>query len=373
MPESNRRTTGVFLCAGLIFAALNAEADNDIKTTISGYGTLGGTITSDDNSAYTHDPTEFVGAGHHIDIPLDSKIGVQAVIDFGSGFSVTAQEVARQRGSDNFSLGTEWLYLQYSPDSDWKFRLGRVALATFLFSESRNVGYAAPWFNAPNELYAVLPFQTLDGAQVQWHHRLGPVGLRLDGTYGNTSQPYLASGAPITVKVRDGYNIAAALDYGDFTFRVAQTKFDVPFSLPLSATYTLNFVLTGTYNTVGLQYDNGKAIVISEYAKGTQSNIPLFNEPPGANTAWYVAGGWRFGKWTPLLTYGEYRAGRSLGEPVGSYGTWSGSLRYEVARNVALKAQVSRPQAADTPYWTVANYASTERVNVYSLGADFVF
>jgi hypothetical protein len=44
-----------------------------------------------------------------------------------------------------------------------------------------------------------------------------------------------------------------------------------------------------------------------------------------------------------------------------------------VVRNVALKAQISRPQAANTTYWTVANYNSTERVNVYSLGADFVF
>jgi hypothetical protein len=373
MREIKRRTVGVTLCAALLFAAINAEADNDIKTTISGYGTLGGTITSDDNYAYTHDPTEFVGAGHHIDIPLDSKIGVQAVIDFGSGFSVTAQEVARQRGSDNFSLGTEWLYLQYSPNDDWKLRLGRVSLATFLYSESRNVGYAAPWFNAPNELYGSETFQNLDGAQASWHHRLGPVGVRLDGTYGTTSQPYLNFGVPSTIKVRDGYNVAATFDYGDFTFRVAQTKVDIPVSIPLSAALTLNFVLKDTFNTAGLQYDNGKAIVLSEYAKRTENDVELFHTPPHASTAWYVAGGWRFGKLTPLVTYGAYRAGRSLSEPQASYGTWSGSVRYDIVRNVALKAQVSRPQAANTTYWIAPNYTSTERVNVYSLGADFVF
>jgi hypothetical protein len=373
MPEIKRRTVGIALCAALVFAASVARADSDIKTSISGYGTLGGTFTSDDNYAYTHDPTEFTGAGHHIDIPLDSRIGVQAVIDFGSGFSVTAQEVARQRGSDAFSLGTEWLYLQYSPDADWRFRVGRVVLATFFISESRNVGYAVPWFNAPNEVYGTQPFQNLDGAQIQWHHRLGPIGVRLEGTYGNSTQHYLTLGAPFTVTVKDGYNVGASVDYRDFTVRVAHTQLEVPISTPLSATFTLNYLLKATYNTAGLQYDNGKAVVLSEYAKRIQNDIELFHKPPQASTSWYVAGGWRFGKWTPLLTYGQYRAGLSLGEPVASYGTWSGSLRYDVVRNLALKAQVSRPQAGNTPYWAVANYASTQRVNVYSLGADFVF
>jgi hypothetical protein len=235
------------------------------------------------------------------------------------------------------------------------------------------VGYAAPWFHAPNEVYGAQPFQNLDGAQVQWHHRLGPVGVRLEGTYGNTTQPYLALGTPSTVKVNSGYNAAATFDYGDFTFRVSQTELETPVSAQLSATFTLKFLLKATFNTVGLQYDNGKAVVLTEYAKRTENDIELFHTPPAASTAWYVAGGWRFGKLTPLVTYGAYRAGRSLSEPQASYGTWSGSVRYDIVRNVALKAQVSRPQAGSTTYWPVANYTSTERVNVYSLGADFVF
>jgi len=38
-----------------------------------------------------------------------------------------------------------------------------------------------------------------------------------------------------------------------------------------------------------------------------------------------------------------------------------------------LKAQFSRPQVLNTTYFNTPNYASSERVNVISVGADFLF
>jgi hypothetical protein len=362
---------------GLLFTlgmVSTTQADSGISTTISGYGTLGGTFTSDNNYAYIHDGTEFVGAGSQFDVGLESRIGVQAVVNFGSGFSVTAQELAKQRGSDKFSLGTEWLYVQYSPDSDWKLRLGRVALATFLFSDSREVGYAAPWFRAPNELYGSNAFQNLDGVQASWHHSVGPAGLSLSGSYGSSSVAYSSEGVDYNLNAKDAHNLAASLEYGDLLVRVSQTVLHIPETLPLSATYTVTYVMRDQFNSVGLQYDNGKAIVLSEFAKRTENNVPVIGLPADISNEWYVAGGWRFGKLTPLLIYGKFNPGQSAVTPeAASYGTWSGSLRYDIVRNVALKAQVSRAQAGNTTYWVTSNPASDERVNVYSVGADFVF
>jgi len=71
--------------------------------------------------------------------------------------------------------------------------------------------------------------------------------------------------------------------------------------------------------------------------------------------------------------YGNFKQEASLGNTPGSYGTWSASLRYDVVRNIALKAQVSRPQAANSTYWVTSDPTATQRVNVFSLGADFVF
>jgi hypothetical protein len=345
----------------------------DITTTISGFGTVGGSITSNSDYAYRHDPTEADGATNQFDIGLESRLGVQAVVDFGSGISVTAQELARKRGNESFSLGTEWLYVQYAPTSDWKFRVGRVALATFLMSDSREVGYAAPWFHAPNDMYGSNPFQYLDGGQIRWHHNLGPIGIMLEGSLGSGTAQYFYAGQTIDINIKDQSNVAATLDYGDFRFRVARTRGHAPTVIPLSPTFVISYILQDTFTSVGFQYDNGKAIVLAEWAKRTENNMPFFNEPVGASHEWYVAGGWRFGKLTPLLTYGKFDPDKSFTEPAGKFGTWSGSLRYDVVRNVALKAQISRPQAGNSTYWTTFNAASSERINVYSVGADFVF
>ncbi len=144
MREIKKRTVRVAVCATLLSGWAAAAVADDITTTFSGYGTLGGTFTSDTQFAYHHDGTEFSGAAEQFDIGLESRLGLQAVVDFGSGFSVTAQELIRQRGSSDFSLGTEWLYVQYATDPGLKLRLGRVVVGTFLMSDSRNVGCAAP-------------------------------------------------------------------------------------------------------------------------------------------------------------------------------------------------------------------------------------
>lgn len=355
-----------------VATCLSQSAQADITTTFSGFGTLGAVFTSDTDFQYIHDGTQFAGAGHQIDVGLQSLLGGQAVVDFGSGFSVTAQEVAKERGSNAFDLGTEWLYVQYAPNADWKFRFGRVALDTFLFSDSRNVGYTMPWANTPNEVYAGSPYQKLDGAQVVWHHTLGPIGIGLEGAYGTTSESTLNQGVVYDLKTKSATNVAATLEYGDFLFRLAQTNLNFQTNIPLSATYTLNFLLKDKFDSAGLQYDNGKAIVLSEIGKASAPTAPILGHFTGS-TEWYVAGGWRFGKLTPLVSYAVFKPIDSISLPAGSYSTPSVSLRYDVITNVALKAQVSRAQAGNDTYWVARSPTSDERINVFSFGADFVF
>jgi hypothetical protein len=360
------------IMALILGAGATAEADDSISTNISGYGTVGGTFTSDGNYAYRHSLTEFAGASNSFDVGLESRLGIQAVVNFGSGFSITAQELAKERGDDAFSLGTEWLFGQYSPTPNLKFRLGRIELAAFLLSDSLNVGYAAPWFRAPNEIYTAEPFSSLDGGQALWHINVGPIGLDLEGSYGNAKQTISELNLVESSTAKTIVNVAASLEYKNLLLRVAQTNLDVPVAFALSPTFSLNYTIRDKYSTVGLQYDDGRAIVLSEWAKRAENNAPIFNEPVTASKQWYVAGGWHFLKFTPLLVYGDYDSGKSL-IGAGSFGTWSASLRYDVVRNVALKAEVSRPQASNPTYWVTSNAASGQRVMVYSLGADFVF
>jgi hypothetical protein len=306
-------------------------------------------------------------------VGLESRIGVQAVFDFGSDFSVTAQEVARLRGSNEFDPGTEWLFVQYVPDSDWKLRVGRVELATFLFSDSREVGYAATWFRAPNEIYAAEPFNYLDGGQVLWQHGLGPAVIRLQSSYGTTKQTFEINGASFPTSANYVFNASAAVEYGNVLLRVAQTEVSTPITIPLSATYAVTYNVVDKFTSAGVQYDDGRAIALGEWAKRTENTGPGLPLPLTTSTQWYVAGGWRFGKLTPLLVYSKTMPNASLESPKGDFATWSSTLRYDIVSNLALKAQITRAQAANLIDWVTANAASNARINVYSFGADFVF
>jgi len=351
-----------------------AEADDGFNTTISGYGTIGGTYTG--NSAYTYiqNPSEFKATNSQFDLGVDSRIGAQGTFTYGTDLSIIVQEEAKRRGSDNFSLGTEWAFLQYKPTDDLKLRLGRVALATFLMSDFREVGYAQTWFIAPNEVYGAEPFETLDGGQALWHKALGPVGLDLQGAYGTTSQAVQAGGVSYNVSAKSAYNVSATMSYQNFLVRIAETAVSFPETLPLGPTTVVNYMDHDKFFSAGFQYDDSTAIVLAEWTKRSENDAPVVNLPLSAQTSWYVAAGWRFGKLTPLVSYAEVKPNESLTNPgVATYRTPSISLRYDVVTNVALKAQFSRAEAADSAYWTVGNLNSSEHVSVFSLGADFVF
>jgi hypothetical protein len=356
----------IWMVSSMVFA-------DGIATTVSGFGTVGGTFTSDGHYAYIHNPTEFAGASTSLDTGLDSRIGVQAVVSFDSQWSVTAQEVAKLRGSSDFDPGTEWLYAQYQPTTDLKARLGRVVLPVFLLSDVINVGYAAPWFHAPNDVYDAEGFEYLDGGQVLWRHSLGGLQLNLEATYGQTAGTFDVAGFELSAKSSSTFNTALSLSWGNLLVRYAYSDLNTAASLPLSPAQIVDLKVHDHFHCLGLQYDDGNALLMSEWTKRKEDNLPGLNEPVANDTSWYAAAGWRFGKFTPLAMYSALHITQSLLQSPASYHTWNAILRYDVRRNLDLKLQLSRAQAANDAYWISSNRASNEYVEVYSFGTDFVF
>jgi hypothetical protein len=341
-----------------------------INTAISGYGTAGGTFTSNSKYAYYQDPSEFTGASNSFDVGLDSRIGVQVNVSFGTQWSVTAQEEMKQRGSTTFDPGTQWLYVQYQPYSDLKLRVGRVVLPTFLVSDVIDVGYAVPWFQRPNDLYTNAPYDYLDGVQGVWQHSIGDFRFTLEGSYGTTSAVLLINALTVDANSKSTFNAAASVAWRSLLLRYAETDLRSNTYLPSSQQ---QYYLPDKFHCLGLQYDDGRALLMSEWAKRSESNVPGFNLPFERETAWYAAAGWRFGPLLPLLMYSARDVDSSLIEPSRNYHTWAVSLRYDILRNLDLKAQIMRASAANGSYFLNSSTASDERVNVYSLGADFVF
>jgi predicted porin len=136
--------------------------------------------------------------------------------------------------------------------------------------------------------------------------------------------------------------------------------------------FGLNIV--DTYTSLGLQYDNGSALVMTEYAKRSQNDQPVIG-PLALGKYGYVAAGWRFGQLLPMLVVSQSKQdvfngvgrAKSIDNAVGA------SLRYDVAPNVALKAQVDRYGAKDTSPFITPRAGDNSKINVYTVGLDFVF
>jgi hypothetical protein len=360
------------LAAILLTLGGAASAEDGINTTVSGFGTVAGSFTNNENLQYRHDSTEFTGASNAFDVGTESRLGLQVVVDFGQALSFTGQEVVKKRQADSFSPGTEWLFMQYSPTPDLLLHLGRVAIDTFLLSDSINVGYASIWLRAPNEVYASEPFKYVDGVQAIWRKSLGPINVKLEAESGAASVDLEIGGVKITQSAKWAYNTSATLEYESFLVNFAKTNVDAPLTLPIGP-HGLTYETRDDFIALGAQYDDGRAIVLTEWTKRTQNDIPIVKKPLAASSQWYVAAGWHFGSLTPMATYGEYLPKIQLIAPSGSYHTWSGALRYDVMRNVALKAEVSSVQAANARYFVTPIAHSDEHTTVASIGADFVF
>lgn len=369
----------VALAACAFTSAHAADLGNGVTVDVSGYGTVAATATNDDQLEFRSRATRSKGVGQSIDLGNDSRFGIQAVVKFNADLSVTGQLVGQRRmtGGEEADLGhdkdfdpqVEWLYAQYNALPSLNLRLGRVVLPAFLLSDSLNVGYAAPWLRAPLHLYSSQLMSNLDGVQANWRDSFGGVNLSAQATYGK-AEAYgsMVNLGVIDMESKDTYAFSAAAEYGDWTARVGTVRLNVPFSGMPDANLTVH----DKYVSAGLQYDNGSALVLTEWARRTENAMPVVGKVLEGKYA-YVAAGWRFGSVLPMVIWSkadnETMGGTDKTHP-SSVGV---SLRYDVAPNIALKAQIDQYKANDLEAFVTPDVTSQRKVSVFSLGADFVF
>jgi len=378
------------LCtAGIsLLCASSARADDDVKFKGGGFGTLGATRTNVDETQFRSGLTQYSGADKTVDLGVDSRLGLQGTVAYKSDFALTAQLLGMRRQDVDFDLDVEWLYAQYTGVPGLDVKAGRVALAAFLVSDSRYVGYATPWLRVPPLVYSMLPYSTVDGIQAGYRHSIGPAVASIQVSHGRSKAGISAvgefppnSGSGLFAESRldtrspKATNVNLMLEWGDWTARIGQVKSDVemtvnipspPFGGPLSG--LPGPVFKDTFTGLGLQYDNGKLVVIAEHVKRKTKPQQVFD-----STAWYVGGGYHFGEFMPYVVISKFTVDFPGLEST-TKGTAAG-LRYDFAKNVALKAEFARYDANNSLIFTdgISPAARDKKVNVVSVALDFVF
>jgi hypothetical protein len=287
----------------------------------------------------------------------DSKLGLQGSVLFDNRrFSLTAQAVSR--GAENGGVDLEWLYASYKLTDKTTFQAGRQRLQMFYYSDAQDIGFALPWTHLPTWLYG---WQAVNynGASMRYQNQIGnwsAIASLFGGNEHEKDSGYwkvYGNGAQSKTNVNwtniVGGNLTLAKDWFETRVVYMQSK-------------TQDQAVSNAFNFTNMTYDQlptsapvAKQRIYGLTTKADYQNWQLYYElinidHPGLTYKDYsqnLAAGYRYGKWLPMVTWGEYW-GKVVTERVlpnapasiaNSQQTISLSLRYDLTTSSDLKLQ----------------------------------
>ena len=413
------RSTSIALLAviAMPWHSAHAEtADPDSSPSIfsfSGFGTAGEVYSSQDKADFTNSVFQPNGAGYtrRWSPEVDSLLGAQLSANIAPKLSVVLQVIAEQNYNGTYTPHVEWANLKYQFTPDFSVRIGRAELPTFLFSDTRKVGYTYPWVRPPIEVYGLLPITASDGAGFSYRLNVGDFTNTTQGSDVQSNTPQADNrGSAIA---RDSLNFSNTSEYKSLTFRVSyqHARLSIDSLDGFLDTFRMfgpqGIAIADKYNSenkpvatevVGASYDPGHWFVISEWGH------TRFNSFLGEDTGWYGSGGFRAGHFTPYVTYAHESAAsnsapgltltalppalagfasglnaalNSILQAIPDQSTVSLGVRWDCAKNVDLKAQFDHTRLGADSDGTLINIQPGFRpggtVNLFSATVDFVF
>jgi hypothetical protein len=381
---------------------------DDGKLSISGFGTLGVAKSDTDKAQFVrYNQAEGVADGWRLG--LDTNLGLQSTYQFTDQLSATAQVLTRKNTSPTFTTDLTWAFVKYHATDEVNVRVGRVQLPTFLISDYQNVGYANTMMRPPVELYAQVPLESIDGADINWQHAFGDTNVTVQGVAGTSSgKLFLPTTASVATYRAPAMGVSISAEYGPFTVRYAhlQTKLHSDDIVPINTlTATLSaagfkqlaadFGVSGDgkkmkFDAVGATMDWHNIVLQGEY--GARRAIDPVYIPQ--TDAWYLMGAYRVGKFLPYYAHASVRGkGTTVTLPAGFPGSGVLSatvrsllqpaeqdtdlvgVRWNFANSAALKFQVDRVKPRTKTGTLIYGPATglKDAVTVVGASVDFVF
>ncbi len=416
--------------AAALFVSLAAHAQLPVGLTFSGFGTIAFTHSGEKNADYVGSRFQPNGAGHtrSTDFGPDSKLGGQLSAQFNDQWSAVLQVVSQHQYDNGYDPMVEWANVKYQVSPELSVRIGRIALPSYLISESRFVGYANTWAHVPTEVYSVLSITSDDGIDVTHRKSFGDINNTFQAFYG-TAKAKLPGDTKVKSTPTWGFN--DSVEFGSWTLRAGYSNYTLDLDVPsISGLFTgLGFIadsagavqlpefqlaaqqardLSQKYSlksikmsalSLGLNYDPGNWFVMSEFV-AFQSEGFLTN-----SKSWYSTVGYRWGAFTPFFSYASTKAdipneagitsvtgdlmldgtatalsgavNTSLNSINGSQATTSVGIRWDAMPNVAVKAQYDRIKLGSGSSGRLTNpqpgLEKGGKVDLFSVSVDFVF
>jgi len=354
----SRLLVSISIVAATLCAPL-AHADDDPDTrmfSFSGFGTVGVVHSSEDNADFTASNFKPDGAGFTDDwsLGVDSLLGAQLTARFTPKLSAVVQVIAMQNYDGSYDPHVEWANIKYQFTPDFSIRVGRTVLPSFLLTESREVGYTYPWVRPPWEVYLILPVTSSDGVDVTYRLHSGDFTNTI---YANAGGRDTKSIDGSTTTARHSWGLSYTVQHGALTALITYqtTRLTIPGLNGLFNGFRQfgpqGIAIADRYDSdnkaypsiaIGASYDPGQWFLMGEWSKSDHHSVL------GKLDGWYVSGGYRFGDFTPYLTYAHAGAD-NLSDPGLTLSTLPPFLRGPAAGlNGALNSILSSKAVQDT-------------------------
>ena len=308
------RSVGAFILLGMLSIASPTSANADSpRFQVSGFATLGAVTTDRDHIWFTRYGVNFPGDSDP-DFSPDSLVGLQASLRLSAYNDLTVQAVVSEDGEESYDPRFTLAFFRQTLAPGLSLRLGRLRAPFFMLSDSLRVNYAHPWVRPPVEVYGLNPFNDLDGIDFLYHTRLGGFDAEIHPYYGSGGVPTPMGRARL--KAMWGINLTLSrgdyslyLGHGDGRFSLVRgdppTK-SVIAALDAEGLGSVAADLSGTdgttsFDSIGLQWDDGRWQVVSEFARRRANRYVT------SSSGWYVSVGRRFGVVTPYLVVARQR------------------------------------------------------------------
>lgn len=315
-----------------------------------------------------------VGLSNNWGIGNDTRLGVQVSADVTAQTTAVLQVISEYQSDNTYRPLVEWANVKHAISPDLYLRAGRIALPTFLNSDTRKVGYSYPWVHPPLELYRQLAITNSDGADVMYRFSVGEAGNTLKALVGRNSIDRINT----VSTARNLWGVFDTLEIDAWTLHLSyQERESSSFN---RLTGVAGAWIKNSDLSVGVLYDPGTWFVASEWIQRQSTT---------KNAAFYVSAGQRFDKLTPFLTYSQGSPASFLPNtppPTAaavqsakrSQSAISVGLRWDVMRNLDCKVQYDRIQLGDNSSGYLVNVPLNTilygvKFHVVSLALDFLF
>lgn len=356
------------LASLLALAPWSARADSPAAPAqplwaINGFGTLGAIHSSESRGDFVFDnlQPQGVGRSHDWSVDVDSRAGVQLTANLTPQWSAVLQVVSEYRWDNSYAPTVNWANVKYAFTPDLSVRVGRIALAAFLASDSRKIGYSNITARPPAEVYRLQVLRDSDGVDLSYRTRFGDVGNTVTLLYG---QRTVTNTRGVDVHSTGVRGLFDTVERGALTLHLAAIARHVDNQNPP----------LGKFLSLGAGYDPGPWFASAEWVKAINFDA---NGVKAIRAAWYLTAGWRVDAFAPYVTVAELRPLTATASAPVAQHSYAAGVRWDVARNLDLKLQLDQLRAGDNSYGTLQNVAAGTprggRVRLLSVVADFVF